>query len=140
MRLDMKSPDANQSVREATEHLKRRLRPAAVLLYGSRATDTVNAGSDFDLAVLLDRAEPPFEEIAAARAELEDILRCPVDLVVLDRASPILAMEILRNHRVLALPDPEGLERFVVRALTDYFDLKIVRRPIEEALMRAGEK
>lgn len=49
-------------------------------------------------------------------------------------------MEVLRRHRALALSDPEALERFVVRTLTDYFDLKMVRRPIEQALMRVDQK
>jgi hypothetical protein len=36
----------------------------------------------------------------------------------------------------LSCYDREALERFTVRTLTDYADLKIVRRPIEERLLR----
>ena len=57
-----------------------------------------------------------------------------MDLVVLDTASPILRMEVLRRHRMLVQKDPERFEQFVVRTLAEYFDLKRVREPIERAL------
>lgn len=111
------------------------LSPAAVLLFGSHAGGRPTADSDIDLAVLLGAPDPEPDRLAAIRIDLEHILGAPVDLVILDRASPILVMEILRCHRVLAAPDAEALESLIVRTLTDYADLKIVRRPIEEALL-----
>jgi len=57
---------------------------------------------------------------------------------VLNAASPILAMEVLRSHRVLSERDPEALETFTVRTLSAYFDLKHVRAPIERAILSAG--
>ena len=59
-----------------------------------------------------------------------------VDLAVLDTASPILAMEVLRHHRILLDHQPQLLENFIVKTLGAYFDLKQVRRRIEEALRR----
>ena len=58
-----------------------------------------------------------------------------VDLVILDSASPILAMEILRAHRILTERDPEAFEAFTVRTLSAYFDLKRVRAPSERAIL-----
>jgi len=56
--------------------------------------------------------------------------------VILNDASPIVAMEVLRAHRPLAVRDPEALESFTVRTVLMYDDLKRIRAPIEQALLR----
>jgi len=116
--------------------IERQLRPAAILLYGSGAAGRLQAASDVDLAVLAGGVPVDGFAVASLRVELSALLQRDVDLVILDTASPVLAMEVLRNHRVLRNPRPGLLERFVVRTLSTYFDLKQVRRPIEAALLR----
>lgn len=123
-------------LREATALIERRLRPAVILLFGSGATGRLRSDSDVDIAVLLGGEAPDPFELAALRVDLAALLGREVDVVVLDTASPILAMEVLRRHRVLLNRRPEQLQRYVVKALGAYFDLKRVRRPIEEALQR----
>lgn len=117
------------------ELLEERFRPLAILLFGSRARGVQHAGSDHDLAILAGRPLPDAFAVAAAKSDLEDVLGADVDLVVLDAASPILAMEILRDHAVLQMRDREAFEEFVVRTLGAYFDLKRVRAPIEAAIL-----
>ena len=116
--------------------LRQRFRPAALLLYGSHAKGDAGPASDVDLGLLAGRETPDVFELMAARTDLEALLHAPVDLVSLDDASPILAMEALRHHRLLFLDDREAWEAFHVRVLRDYFDLKTIRRPIEEALIK----
>ncbi|MFI5395418.1 MAG: nucleotidyltransferase family protein [Candidatus Binatia bacterium] len=135
---DQLSQDVEASLSQATALLETRFEPAAILLFGSYAGGLVGPLSDIDLAILVGRRPPSAFEIAAARADLEAMLRRPVDLAILDEASPVLAMEVLRRHRVLAKRDAQALENFVVRVLTDYADLKIARRPIEEAVLRVA--
>ena len=120
----------------AVELITRTLEPAAILLFGSAAGDRLRADSDVDLAVLLGHLSPDAFALASLRTDLAELLGRDVDLAVLDTASPILAMEVLRRHRLLANPRPEVLRRFTVRTLGSYFDLKRVRRPIEESLQR----
>jgi len=119
------------------ELLEERFRPLAILLFGSRVRGREHAGSDHDLAILTGRPLPDAFAVAAAKADLEDLLGADVDLVVLGAASPILAMEILRDHAILQMRDREAFERFTVRALGAYFDLKQVRAPIEAAILRS---
>jgi len=126
------------ALERAATLLEKRFQPRAVLLFGSRARGRQRAGSDHDLAILTGRPTPGALAVAAAKTDLEDLLRSDVDLVVLDDASPILAMEILRAHAVLRMRDPDAFEAFVVRSLGAYFDLKRVRAPIEAALLRGG--
>ncbi|MFO1429356.1 MAG: nucleotidyltransferase domain-containing protein [Candidatus Competibacteraceae bacterium] len=129
----VESPDGVFS--QAVALLQQRFDPVAILLYGSYARGQAHAGSDIDLAIFQPRRKPDIFELNLARIDLEDLCRRSIDLVILDEVSPILAMQILRNHRLLALQNRKLLDAFVVKTLTDYADLKIVRRPIEEALL-----
>lgn len=127
-------PDATLS--QAVALLRRRFDPVAILLYGSFARRQVHPGSDIDLAIFQPCRKPDIFELNLARIDLEDLCKRPVDLVILEEASPILAMQILGNHQLLALQDRRLLDAFVVKTLMDYADLKIVRRTIEEALLK----
>lgn len=134
-----RGPDAKRAPLErAVDLLDERFRPLAIVLFGSRARGQEHEASDHDLAILTGRPVPDALTVAGAKVDLEDILGADVDLVVLDVASPVLAMEVLRDHRVLRARDHEALESFVVRTLGAYFDLKRVRQPIEAALLRGG--
>lgn len=128
------------SLERAAELLDERFRPAAILLFGSRARGLEHRRSDHDLAILTERPGPDALDVVSAKVDLEEILGTGVDLVVLNEASPVLAMEILRAHRVLRARDPEALEHFTVRTLGAYFDLKRVRAPIEAALLGGGAR
>jgi len=132
---DAPTPTAAQ-LEEVVTLIDRRLRPAAILLYGSAATGRLCPDSDVDIAVLLGRRSADPFELAALRTEVEARLGRDADLVVLETASPILAMEVLRQHRLLLNNQPQRLENFIVKTLGAYFDLKQVRRPIEEAILR----
>ncbi|MGH7805314.1 MAG: type VII toxin-antitoxin system MntA family adenylyltransferase antitoxin [Candidatus Binatia bacterium] len=124
-----------EALARAIALLEERFRPVAILLYGSHASGRAAAESDIDLGIVVGRDTIDPFSVASAKTELEAVLGRPVDLAVLDGASPILRMEALRNHRILSRRDPEAYERFVVRTLGDYFDLKKVREPIEKALL-----
>jgi uncharacterized protein len=114
--------------------------PAAVFLFGSQARGRAGEASDYDLAVLLDRPFPTAERIREVQSELESQLGKDVDLVVLDTASPIVAMLVLREGRLLDCRDRERLETFIVQALNDYADLKATRAPIERRLLETRHR
>ncbi|MGH7788163.1 MAG: type VII toxin-antitoxin system MntA family adenylyltransferase antitoxin, partial [Candidatus Binatia bacterium] len=102
--------------------IEQRLSPAAILLYGSVVTGGLRLDSDVDIAVLLGTgAVDPFE-LASLRTDVEAVIGRDVDLVVLDSASPIIAMEVVRHHRIIHNRRPDLLERFVVKTLGAYFD------------------
>lgn len=120
----------------AVDCIERRVQPATILLYGSAATGRTHASSDVDLALLVGGPLPDAFALAALRVDLAALLRRDVDLVLLDTASPILAMEVLRHHRLLTNRRPALLDQFLAKTLSAYFDLKRVRRPIEETLLQ----
>lgn len=133
-----REPDPGSGLARAVDLLDERFRPLAIVLFGSRSRGREHAGSDHDLAILTGRPHPDALAVAGAKVDLEDILGGDVDLVLLDVASPVLAMEVLRGHRVLRVRDREALECFAVRTLGAYFDLKRVRQPIEAAILRGA--
>lgn len=133
------SPEpAEPGLERAVALLTERFRPSAIVLFGSRARAEEQPASDYDIGSLLATRTPDPFDVSATEVDLEDVLGAPVDLVVLDHASPILAMEVLRSNRMLREDDPERFETFVVKTLGAYFDLKRVRPPIEAALLRGA--
>jgi len=125
-------------LQEAVRAIDDRLEPVGVLLYGTGATGKLGAESDIDLAVLVGGSSPDPFDVASLRTDLESLLGRAVDVVILDSASPVLAMEVLRGYRLLLLRQPALLEQFVVKTLGAYFDLKRARKPIEDALRRSA--
>ena len=128
-------PSTGDSLVEAVAAIVHALAPVAILLFGSHATERAGRESDYDLAVLMAGHAAGWQDIKTLACELEDMLGAPVDLVVLNDASPIVAMQVLREGKLLDCADPQALENFTVRALTDYADLKITRREAENRLM-----
>ena len=130
------TPDALPE--SARERIDAALTPAAVFMFGSRVTGRATATSDYDIAVLESTSSPDWMETRRLVTDLEDKLRAPVDLVLLKDASPILAMQVLREGVLVACRDADAVERFAVRTWTDYADLKHTRKPIEDRLMEAS--
>jgi predicted nucleotidyltransferase len=87
------------AVRSIAELLDRRFGLDALWVYGSRATNAERADSDLDLAALF-RTSPPTAQLWTMRGELESLASLPVDIVDLQTASPILAMQVLRSGQV----------------------------------------
>ena len=98
---------------------------ACVYLFGSRARGNAHAGSDTDVAVLYAQNPPPgLRGLALDLADdLQKALRAPVDLVVLNRASPDLIHRVLRDGILVCEYDPAARVRFEVDARRRYFDL-----------------
>lgn len=82
-----------------------------VYLFGSRAAGRNTEDSDVDVAVLLQYPPHRASSLSEAEArlqlrldwsgELGRILGLPVDLILLDDAPPLLAMEVIDGGRVL---------------------------------------
>ena len=99
-------------------------------VFGSQATGPVTPASDVDLAALF-RRRPTAVELLDTRESLNLLHPQGVDLVDLDAASPILAMQVLRYGRLLIDANPPRRLAFVAHLPGRYEDLKILRRPVE---------
>lgn len=108
---------------------------AAVYLFGSAAAERFAERSDIDVGVLFHSDSiPGLDQRFQQQEELSERLQRPVDLVVLNQASPILGYQALKYGERLLTQDSRAVHAFFVRTLNEYFDLKQNRRVIEQAL------
>ena len=98
---------------------------ACAYLFGSFARGEEKPGSDLDLAILY-RETPP-ATLAGLGLDLADALssrlRLPVDVVVLNRASPDLVHRVLRDGILVLETDRAARVRFEVKKRSEYFDV-----------------
>ena len=94
-------------------------------LFGSVARGEAGPDSDVDVAVLFTETPSPtlLGPVATLQGELEEALRRPVDLIVLNRAGPDLIHRVLREGELLQERDRSHRIRFEVASRNAYFDL-----------------
>lgn len=126
--------DLENTLPTALDRLDQRFGVDTIWLYGSAARGELRADSDVDLAMLA-RRRPTAEELFEARSEAAELIGRDVDLVDLDRASPVLAMQVLRYGRLLVDRDPSRRWRFEAAVPGRYEDVMIMRRPMEKQLI-----
>ncbi len=103
-------------------------------LFGSMARGDGSAESDVDVAILFDhQPQPSLESMPLdLEARLERLLGRPVQIVVLNRASPDLVHRVLRDGQILVDRDRPRRLRFEVQARNEYFDIAPVLRRYRE--------
>jgi predicted nucleotidyltransferase len=103
---------------------------AAVYLFGSVARAESTSGSDVDLAILFEQ-DPP-RTLQGLHLDLADALQAalgrPVDLVVLNNATPDLVHRVLRDGILVCERNSSARIRFEVRLRNAYFDMEPVRK------------
>ncbi len=106
-----------------------------VYLFGSALTPYFNENSDLDIGVYLGR-KLDFREKLQFISDLEDRLNLPyeIDLVLLDSADPIIAMQILANGKRIYCSDSLIHLNYKIRMLSIYLDFKKDRKIIEDAI------
>jgi predicted nucleotidyltransferase len=105
----------------------------AMWLFGSHANGRATAASDIDLAVLFTQ-RPTAAERLELQADLSQQLEKPVDLIDLDAASPVLAMQVLRHGRLLLDRNPRRRIAFASILPSRYEDVRRLRAPIERMI------
>jgi uncharacterized protein len=118
----------------AVERLSRALDQEGVIaamLIGSQARGTPGPLSDVDIAVWhdegLDSASRIDLQLELAGAVSEALGTDEIDIVMLNRAPPLLRHRAVRDARLLVERDPVARVRLDARALLDYLDTKPLR-------------
>jgi predicted nucleotidyltransferase len=99
---------------------------AAAYLFGSVARGTARPGSDVDVGILYSE-EPPMTLDGLGlglQGELEDLLKLPVQVVVLNRAPVDLVIRVLRDGKLLVDRDRSKRVRFEVKSRFEFWDLE----------------
>lgn len=111
------------------------------LLFGSRARERAHDRSDTDLAIgLVPGARLSTREIGDLVSRLEAAAQGPVDLVLLDEATPDLAYRVFRDGRVLFEKDREAFVGRKARAILEYLDFKAVEETFTRAVLQAAKR
>jgi uncharacterized protein len=116
------------------DQLDRQFGVDALWVFGSEASGSARPSSDIDLAGLF-RHRPSALALLEAREALGALLGRDVDLVDVERVSPIVAMQVFRRGRLLVDVDPSRRYRIIASAVSRYEDLRIVRRQAERVML-----
>lgn len=104
-------------------------------VFGSSVSGSLMAYSDIDIGLLFSTVSDVFH-LNDMKGELAIKLKREADIAVLNGASPILAMQVLK-HGVLAFKrDGRVYERFYQDTLNAYDDLKQTRKVCEEQILK----
>ena len=125
----------HELVRILEPFLAQKRRILLVFLYGSAVSGRTHAASDVDIGILFG-AVPNVSQTNALTAELSSVLGKEVDLVVLNHASPILKMQVLKKGVLAFAGDPKIYHRFFVDTCNQYDDLKRIRKVCEDNILK----
>lgn len=110
---------------------------SAVYLFGSEASGMSNDKSDVDIGILFEKHHlPSRDDLLDIEDNLTSLFRREVDLVVLNNASPIIRMQVLKKGKKIVEHNRKDVNFFFVRTLNEYDDLKQVRSVIERSIER----
>ncbi|MBS0634305.1 MAG: nucleotidyltransferase domain-containing protein [Verrucomicrobia bacterium] len=110
---------------------------AAALIFGSMANGTANRDSDIDIALLYNQNSIPEPlDMLQFRQQLSDSMHQEVDIVLLNTASPIIAMQAVKNGQPLVMRNQKAYDAFEMRLITDYADVKQMREPFEKNILQ----
>lgn len=106
-----------------------------VFLFGSVVSRQMTNHSDIDVGMLFDRI-PDFHEINNVKEDLSSLLNRDIDIVVLNEASPIIKMQVLKNGLLIFRKDKNSFSNFYGDTVKQYDDLKIVRKKCEDNILK----
>lgn len=106
-----------------------------VFLFGSFVSKQITANSDIDIGILFNKI-PDIYEINDIKEDLSSLLKRAVDVVVLNNASPILRMQVIKNGVLVIQKDRNVFSLFYGDTVKQYDDLKIIRKKCEENILK----
>ena len=121
-------------------YFSRRREVSAVFLYGSRARGTPRPTSDADIAVLLGkRSISGFTAMMRYACDLELLLGLRADVAVLDKADPLLRIQVLTKGIEVFVRDRSTLNEFRSRSQKEYWDFIPLQRIMDDAAAKRIE-
>ena len=122
-------------VKSLKTFFKRRQEILLAFLFGSSTRDRLRPSSDVDIGVLF-KTIPEMDALKDLTGELSSILKREVDLVVLNHASPVLKMQILKNGILIYSSSKKYFHQFFADTVNQYDDLKRIRKNCEENILK----
>ena len=130
----MKTKD---DIKRISNYFKGRDEVCALYVFGSAASGRQTQESDIDIAVLIDESKSKKRDYAVLRnkyyADSPYFSLRPLDIVVLNTASPYLKHRIIKTGKVIFDRNRKLRVRFTTNAIIEYLDYK----PIEDIFTKA---
>lgn len=109
----------------------------AVDLFGSYAQKRESEKSDVDIAILCEYDQIPTAfDLIDWREEVESLIHKKVDLICLNDASPILGMQVAKHRKSLLMKKPRLHTNYLMTLFSEYAELKELRKPMEENILK----
>lgn len=133
-------PEVVGFIPQLAEELCKKSFVVLIYLFGSLARNEIGPLSDVDIAVLLE-GNIPRDQYFSIRQDLfrraSSILRTDeVDVVILNRATPLMKYQIIKYGRLLYAKTDSQKNEFEQRVLADYFDTTWLRKVQEQCLLK----
>lgn len=124
-------------IRHIIDYFKGRDEISALYIFGSAANGKETAESDIDIAVLINdhkKGRRTYDSLKKTYYSASPKLSIrPVDIVILNTASPFLKHHIIKTGKVLLDRNRRLRKRFTANAIIEYLDYK----PIEDICLKA---
>lgn len=137
-------PPVDAAARERLARALDREGVVAAMLIGSQARGTTGPLSDVDIAVWhepgLDPSQRLSLQLGLASAACSALGTNEVDIIMLNRAPPLLRHRAIRDAVRLVERDPAERVRLETRAILDYLDTAPLRAELGRALRRRIEE
>jgi|TARA_B110000914_G_scaffold218701_1_gene226320 predicted nucleotidyltransferase len=107
-------------------------------IFGSFASNMERPSSDIDIAILLYNGSLDFQCKNNIILDLNEITGREVDCVELNKVTPVLQMQIIKNGQQLFCKDEKHVNEFTIEVIRNYVDLKKIRKPIEDRMKQVS--
>lgn len=127
--------DTQKIILEIGAFLSHRREVLLAFVFGSFLEERLTEESDVDVAILF-KDNPDFSLLTEIMDGISKITRLQTDIVVLNNASPIIKMQVLKRGQVIKKINDSVYNEFFLRTVKEYDDLKMVRKEQEENILK----
>ncbi len=126
--------DTEESIIKIEEFISKIDEVLLAFIFGSFIENRLTDESDADFAILFS-SMPSFESLNKIKSGITEITDRDTDIVILNFASPIIKMQVLKRGRLIKKVNDSVYNEFFLRTIKEYDDLKIVRRSQEQNIL-----
>ncbi len=127
--------DTERVISNISNYLRERDNVLLAIIFGSFLEQRITEESDLDIAILF-RGRPSFSVLSDIMDVISELSGLKTDIVVLNTASPIIKMQVLKKGKVLKDADEKMYNDFFLRTVKEYNDLKRVRKEQEQNILQ----